>query len=91
MPPKQVVWCGGDAVVLLFEGVGDAQRTVLVLGPNASYVAYKFNEAVYLQQECDGVRIFLQSGVEYLHRVSSIRSTHPLLSLSLALSACLSV
>ncbi len=63
IPPEQLVWCGGDSVVLYWEGI------LLMVGPYADWQKYTYEEAIHLIPECDGVRIISTRQCEFLQRV----------------------
>ncbi|KAI4214128.1 MAG: hypothetical protein LQ351_003213 [Letrouitia transgressa] len=62
-PPKDVQWCGNDAVVLAWED------EVLLIGPNGAILRYYFDGYVTLLPEVDGIRILTNDVCEFLQKV----------------------
>ncbi|KAL9603073.1 MAG: hypothetical protein Q9219_001437 [cf. Caloplaca sp. 3 TL-2023] len=62
-PPKDVQWCGNDAVMLAWED------EVHLIGPNGSSLKYYFDGWVHLLPDMDGVRLITNDACEFLQRV----------------------
>ncbi|KAL9610043.1 MAG: hypothetical protein Q9167_005228 [Letrouitia subvulpina] len=62
-PPRDVQWCGNDAVVLAWED------EVLLIGPNGAILRYYFDGYVTLLPEVDGIRILTNDVCEFLQKV----------------------
>eukprot|EP00823_Brevimastigomonas_motovehiculus_P004940 TRINITY_DN3388_c0_g1_i1.p1 TRINITY_DN3388_c0_g1~~TRINITY_DN3388_c0_g1_i1.p1 ORF type:complete len:857 (+),score=223.08 TRINITY_DN3388_c0_g1_i1:107-2677(+) len=63
VPPKNMVWCGDDAVVLYWD------KIILLVGAMNDFVKYSYPGAVHLVSECDGVRILTGEKCQFLQRV----------------------
>lgn len=61
--PSQMVWCGGDTVVLGWE------RTVLMIGPFGASLRWFYSAPVHLIGELDGVRIISPHICDFLSKV----------------------
>ncbi|KAL8722973.1 MAG: hypothetical protein Q9225_000666 [Loekoesia sp. 1 TL-2023] len=77
-PPKDVQWCGNDAVMLAWED------EVHLIGPNGASLKYYFDGWVHLLPDVDGVRLitndvseFLQKVPDCTERVFKLGSTSP--------------
>eukprot|EP01006_Ploeotia_vitrea_P014258 TRINITY_DN3823_c0_g1_i1.p1 TRINITY_DN3823_c0_g1~~TRINITY_DN3823_c0_g1_i1.p1 ORF type:complete len:855 (+),score=458.50 TRINITY_DN3823_c0_g1_i1:18-2582(+) len=64
-PPRDVVWCGEDSVVLYWDTIG----ALLMVGPYGDFVKYQYDQPLRLVTEVDGVRIVANRQCEYLQRV----------------------
>ena len=64
--PKDLQWCGNDAVVLAWED------EVHLVGPNGSSSKYYYDAWVHLIADMDGVRLFTNDVCEFLQRVPDI-------------------
>ena len=61
--PEQLVWCGGDSVVLAYE------KIVFMVGPSGSWINFRPDGAFVVVPEMDGVRIISNTTCEFLQRV----------------------
>jgi hypothetical protein len=61
--PEQLVWCGGDSVVLAYE------KIVFMVGPSGSWINFRPDAAFVVVPEMDGVRILSNNTCEFLQRV----------------------
>ncbi|MBA0758273.1 hypothetical protein Gotri_021284 [Gossypium trilobum] len=64
LPPEQLAWCGLDSVLLYWD-----DTPLLMVGPRGDPVHYFYDEPLLLIPECDGVRILLNTSLEFLQRV----------------------
>ena len=62
-PPRALVWCGTDSLVLHWE------RVLLMVGPYGDWVKYTYDGALLLLPEMDGVRLTSATTTELLQRV----------------------
>ncbi|KAL8768887.1 MAG: hypothetical protein Q9209_004941 [Squamulea sp. 1 TL-2023] len=62
-PPKDVQWCGNDAVMLAWED------EVHLIGPNGASLRYYFDGWVHLLPDIDGVRLVTNDVCEFLQKV----------------------
>ncbi|KAI4173957.1 MAG: hypothetical protein LQ343_002725 [Gyalolechia ehrenbergii] len=62
-PPKDVQWCGNDAVMLAWED------EVHLIGPNGASLKYYFDGWVHLHPDIDGVRLITNDVCEFLQKV----------------------
>ncbi|KAL8914218.1 MAG: hypothetical protein Q9171_001089 [Xanthocarpia ochracea] len=62
-PPKDVQWCGNDAVMLAWED------EVHLIGPNGASLRYYFDGWVHLLPDVDGVRLVTNDVCEFLRKV----------------------
>ncbi|KAI4261985.1 MAG: hypothetical protein L6R42_002833 [Xanthoria sp. 1 TBL-2021] len=62
-PPKDVQWCGNDAVMLAWED------EVHLIGPNGASLRYYFDGWVHLLPDVDGVRLITNDVCEFLQKV----------------------
>ncbi|KAL8698637.1 MAG: hypothetical protein Q9201_006460 [Fulgogasparrea decipioides] len=62
-PPKDVQWCGNDAVMLAWED------EVHLIGPNGASLKYYFDGWVHLLPDVDGVRLITNDVCEFLQKV----------------------
>ncbi|KZO95381.1 vacuolar protein sorting-associated protein 16 [Calocera viscosa TUFC12733] len=62
-PPKQVVWCGNDSLVLFWDVL------VLMMGPFGDSLRYYYASPVHGVGEIDGVRIIGAEKCDFLQRV----------------------
>ncbi|PSS13096.1 hypothetical protein M430DRAFT_36246 [Amorphotheca resinae ATCC 22711] len=65
-PPKDVQWCGNDAVVVAWED------EVHVIGPNGAAVKYFYDGRVHLIADHDGVRLITNDACDFLHKVPEV-------------------
>lgn len=65
-PPKDVQWCGNDAVVIAWED------EVHVIGPNNAAVKYFYDGRVHLIADYDGVRLITNDVCDFLHKVPEV-------------------
>lgn len=61
--PLQLVWCGGDSVVLAYE------KIVFMVGPSGSWINFRPEGAFVVVAEMDGVRIISNTNSKFLQRV----------------------
>ncbi|XP_018576701.1 vacuolar protein sorting-associated protein 16 homolog isoform X1 [Anoplophora glabripennis] len=78
--PKQLIWCGNEAVVLYWE----RDCSLLVVGKYGQKMLYSYDSSVHLVSEIDGVRIIsnmqhelLQKVPEVVQKIFRINSTDP--------------
>eukprot|EP00762_Andalucia_godoyi_P003514 ANDGO_04278.mRNA.1 Vacuolar protein sorting-associated protein 16 homolog len=73
VPPRQLVWCGIDALVLVWdpEQLKGSQSLVLMVGPYGDFEKFMFDGPVHLVSEVDGLRIISNTSCEFLQRVPS--------------------
>lgn len=78
--PKQMLWCGNEAVVLYWE----KDNTFLIVGKHGHKVAQFYDSSVFLVPEIDGIRIIsntqhelLQKVPEVVQKIFRINSTEP--------------
>eukprot|EP00771_Trimastix_marina_P002573 gnl/Trimastix_PCT/3712.p1 GENE.gnl/Trimastix_PCT/3712~~gnl/Trimastix_PCT/3712.p1 ORF type:complete len:895 (-),score=303.24 gnl/Trimastix_PCT/3712:119-2803(-) len=73
--PKQMTWCSSNAVILNFvttDPDDDEEEDMLIcVTLDADHDEFRFDEAVWVMPEYDGVRIFSGSACEFLHPVAS--------------------
>lgn len=62
-PPKDLQWCGNNAVVLAWED------EVHLIGPNGSATKYYYDSFVHLVPDIDGLRLFTNDVCEFLQKV----------------------
>ncbi|KAL8998284.1 MAG: hypothetical protein Q9169_002598 [Polycauliona sp. 2 TL-2023] len=62
-PPKDVQWCGNDAVMLAWED------EVHLIGPKGASLRYYFDGWVHLLPDVDGVRLITNDICEFLQKV----------------------
>jgi len=62
-PPRDLQWCGDNAVVLIWED------ELHLLGPAGSATTFFYDNFIHVTPDVDGVRIFSAEECEYLHRV----------------------
>ncbi|XP_046392085.1 vacuolar protein sorting-associated protein 16 homolog [Ischnura elegans] len=69
--PKQLVWCGTDAVVELWETGLETNNLMLFgyEGTDSDVVTYSYDTSIYLVPEIDGVRILSRNVQEFLQKV----------------------
>ncbi|KAI9621800.1 hypothetical protein H4Q26_015566 [Puccinia striiformis f. sp. tritici PST-130] len=67
-PPTQMVWCGGDTIVIAWE------KSLLMIGPFGASLRHTFNDSIHLVTEIDGIRILSLSTCESLSKVASCTS-----------------
>lgn len=64
-PPKDLQWCGNNAVVLAWED------EIRLLGPNGAAATYDdFDSFVHLIPDIDGIRVLTNSVCEFFHKIS---------------------
>ncbi|KAL9081601.1 MAG: hypothetical protein Q9159_007217 [Coniocarpon cinnabarinum] len=64
--PKDMQWCGSDAVVLAWED------EVHLVGPSGASSKYYYDVWVHLIADVDGIRIFTNDVCEFLQRVPDV-------------------
>lgn len=62
--PLEIVWCGEDAVVLVWRNTG-----LVMVGPYGDWLNFQYEGAVRLVPESDCCRIITSTGCELLQRV----------------------
>jgi hypothetical protein len=79
--PRQLVWCGSDAVVAYWDQLGAGTGTLLMVGAHTrgpsqasqgrqmNYINYGYDKRVHLMPEFDGLRIIGESHHEFLQAV----------------------
>ncbi|KAI7164597.1 vacuolar protein sorting-associated protein 16 [Hortaea werneckii] len=77
-PPKDLQWCGDNAVVLAWED------EVHLLGPNGAADNWEYNSFIHLLPDIDGIRVLSGEVCEFIQKVSDptfevfrLGSTHP--------------
>ncbi|CAG9864088.1 unnamed protein product [Phyllotreta striolata] len=78
--PKQLLWCGNEAVVLYWE----KDNTFLIAGKHGQKLTHFYDSSVHLIPEVDGIRIvsntqheMLQKVPEVVQKIFRINSTDP--------------
>ncbi|KAF9961902.1 hypothetical protein BGZ72_001009 [Mortierella alpina] len=66
VPPRQLVWCGTDSVVLYWD------KIVLMVGPYGDWIKYTYDDAIFLIPEIDGVRVISSEKCEFLQKVPDV-------------------
>ncbi|KAL3280277.1 hypothetical protein HHI36_017771 [Cryptolaemus montrouzieri] len=66
--PKQLVWCGNEAIVAYWE----RQNTILIAGKHGQKMTFIYDGSVHLAQEVDGVRIISNNTHELLQKVPHV-------------------
>jgi len=66
IPPKDVQWCGNDAVVIAWED------EVHIIGPNDAAAKYLYDGRVHLIADHDGVRLITNDVCEFLQKVPEV-------------------
>ena len=64
--PKEVAWCGEDAVLLVWKNTG-----IIMVGPYGDWLNYPYDGTVQLVAEPDCCRIITSTACELLQRVPS--------------------
>ena len=64
--PKDMQWCGNDAVVLAWED------EVHLVGPSGASSKYYYDGWVHLVADVDGIRVFTSDVCEFLQRVPDV-------------------
>lgn len=64
--PREVVWCGNDAVVIAWED------EIHLVGPNGAAVRYFYEDIVHIIPDFDGVRLITNDACEFLHKVPDV-------------------
>uniref|UniRef100_A0A6B2KXJ7 Vacuolar protein sorting-associated protein 16 homolog n=1 Tax=Arcella intermedia TaxID=1963864 RepID=A0A6B2KXJ7_9EUKA len=72
-PPKQLVWCGSDAIMAYWES--EEEKLLFLIGPEAKFLKYVYHTPVFLTGEMDGLRVISSLGCEYIQRVPSITAS----------------
>lgn len=65
-PPKDLQWCGNNAVVLAWED------EVHIVGPNGSAAKHYYDSFVHLSPDIDGIRIFTNDVCEFIQKVPDV-------------------
>ncbi|TAQ89614.1 hypothetical protein B7494_g2070 [Chlorociboria aeruginascens] len=65
-PPKDVQWCGNDAVVIAWED------EVHIIGPRDAAAKYFYDGRVHLVADHDGVRLITNDVCEFLQKVPEV-------------------
>ncbi|XP_019868219.1 vacuolar protein sorting-associated protein 16 homolog [Aethina tumida] len=66
--PKQIIWCGNEAVVLYWE----YDNSLLIVGKHGQKMMYTYDGSLYLVPEIDGVRILSTTQHEMLQKVPDV-------------------
>lgn len=66
IPPKDVQWCGNDAVVIAWED------EVHIIGPNNAAAKYFYDGRVHLIADHDGVRLITNEVCDFLQKVPEV-------------------
>ncbi|XP_044761312.1 vacuolar protein sorting-associated protein 16 homolog [Coccinella septempunctata] len=66
--PKQLIWCGNEAVVAYWE----RSNTILVVGIHGQKMTFTYDGSVHIVQEIDGVRIISNNTHELLQKVPHV-------------------
>ncbi|XP_017785891.1 PREDICTED: vacuolar protein sorting-associated protein 16 homolog [Nicrophorus vespilloides] len=66
--PKQLVWCGTEAVVAFWE----KDYTLMVMGRHGEKMTYSYEACVHLVPEIDGVRILSATQHELVQKVPDV-------------------
>ncbi|PBP27460.1 vacuolar protein-like protein sorting vps16 [Diplocarpon rosae] len=66
IPPKDVQWCGNDAVVIAWED------EVHIIGPNSAAAKYFYDGRVHLIADHDGVRLITNDVCDFLQKVPEV-------------------
>ncbi|RDL39558.1 Vacuolar protein-like protein sorting vps16 [Venustampulla echinocandica] len=66
IPPKDVQWCGNDAVVIAWED------EVHIIGPNNAAAKYFYDGRVHLIADHDGVRLLTNDVCDFLQKVPEV-------------------
>eukprot|EP01134_Creolimax_fragrantissima_P006955 CFRG6955T1 len=64
-PPKQMVWCANDCVVMTWDHGG----LVMAVGPFSGVLTYQYDNQCVLVGELDGVRVIGKDSHDFLERV----------------------
>ena len=62
-PPKDLQWCGNNAVVLAWED------EIHLVGPNGAASEYSWNSFVHLLPDIDGIRVLTNDVCDFLQKV----------------------
>lgn len=65
-PPKDLQWCGNNAVVLAWED------EVHLVGPSGSAAKHYYDSFVHLSPDIDGIRIFTNDLCEFIQKVPDV-------------------
>ena len=65
-PPKDLQWCGNNAVVLAWED------EVHLVGPNGSAAKHYYDSFVHLSPDIDGIRLFTNDVCEFIQKVPDV-------------------
>lgn len=65
-PPKDLQWCGNNAVVLAWED------EVHLVGPNGAASKHYYDSWVHLSPDIDGIRIFTNDVCEFIQKVPDV-------------------
>lgn len=65
-PPKDLQWCGNNAVVLAWED------EIHLVGPNGSAAKHYYDSFVHLSPDIDGIRIFTNDVCEFIQKVPDV-------------------
>lgn len=66
--PKQLIWCGNEAVVAYWE----RESTILIAGIHGQKMSFTYDGSVHIVQEIDGVRIISNNTHELLQKVPHV-------------------
>ncbi|KAG0144149.1 hypothetical protein CROQUDRAFT_660316 [Cronartium quercuum f. sp. fusiforme G11] len=62
-PPTQMVWCGGDTVIVGWD------QSLVMIGPFGASLRYAFTDPIHLVGEMDGVRVVTSHTCEFISKV----------------------
>ncbi|KAL1304186.1 hypothetical protein AAFC00_000609 [Neodothiora populina] len=65
-PPKDLQWCGNNAVVLAWED------EIHLVGPSGSAAKHYYDSFVHLSPDVDGIRIFTNDACEFIQKVPDV-------------------
>ncbi|CAH2013554.1 unnamed protein product [Acanthoscelides obtectus] len=68
LKPKQITWCGNEAVVLFWE----QDHIMLVVGKYGQKLHYYYDSSIHLVPELDGIRIISNTQHELLQKVPDV-------------------
>lgn len=68
-PPKDLQWCGNDAVVLAWED------EIHLVGPDGHATRYYYDSYIQLLPDVDGVRVLTNDSLEFIQRVPDVNAS----------------
>lgn len=66
--PKQLVWCGNEAVVAFWE----QDCSLLIAGRHGEKISYSYDSSIHLVSEIDGVRVLSATQHELIQKVPDV-------------------